>query len=68
MQQSRAGLQYLKIKDYDNAIKTFDKEIARNPRSYITYNYKGNIFFELTKYDESIECYDRPLIINQILL
>ena len=58
------GLQHLENKDYDNALKLFDKAIQLNPNSPVPHNYKGNVFFKLQKFEEAIECYDEALKIN----
>ena len=58
------GLQYISDGDYANAVTLFDRAIALKPDSYVAFNYKGDAFCKLKRYDEAIECYDVALKIK----
>ena len=58
------GLQYNENEDYTNAIDSFNKVLEINPKNQRAYNYKGDAFFRMGRYDEAITCYDKALEIN----
>ena len=58
------GKEYLKNGDFEAAIPFFDNAITANPNSAVAYNYKGDVLFNLDKYEESVKSYDQALKIN----
>jgi tetratricopeptide (TPR) repeat protein len=58
------GKHYLDHKDYENALKLFNKAIAQNPRSAVAYFYNGTVLHKLKNDEEAIKSYDKALEIN----
>ncbi|CAM1345498.1 tetratricopeptide repeat protein [Tenacibaculum amylolyticum] len=56
------GIAYLGLKEYNNAIQSFDKYIAEETENFgvdlievTTYLYKGIVYYELQDFDKAIE-------------
>lgn len=54
---NRASI-YLRLKDYDNAIKDVDRTIKLDPTNSFALSYKGEVLAIMEKYEESIELFD----------
>lgn len=58
------GLYHCRYKEYQKAIKYFDKAIKRNPKSYYAYTYKGIIVSELGDDETAIEINTRAINVS----
>lgn len=54
-----SGLTLHELKEYDEAIRFYDKAIRVNSNDSL--NDKANTLYCLGRYDEAIECYDKVL-------
>jgi tetratricopeptide (TPR) repeat protein len=52
---------YIQQKNYDKAMESLNKEIAKNPKSDEGYYLKGWVLGEQGKYKEMIDAYDKSL-------
>jgi tetratricopeptide (TPR) repeat protein len=57
------GIAFAKKKEYETAIKFFDKVIELNPRD-VAYESKANCLSKLDRYDEAIEIRDKIIELN----
>ena len=53
-----AGLGYLRDKNYEDAIKSFER-LLLDPTNHLAYKFKGDVLVELNRYHDSIEYYDK---------
>ncbi|MBI5324860.1 MAG: tetratricopeptide repeat protein [Ignavibacteriae bacterium] len=59
------GYEYFDKKDYENAIKQWEKAIELKQNYYEAWNNKGVAFDILEKYEEAIKSYDEAIKIKQ---
>lgn len=59
----KGNAQYNK-RNYEEAMKCYDKAIKINPEDNKAYFNKGNALNALDKHEEAIECYDKAIKIN----
>jgi tetratricopeptide (TPR) repeat protein len=52
------------MREYQEAIESFDKAIEINPKNANVWNIKGNSFYAIRKYQEAIDSYDKAIEIN----
>jgi len=57
----KEGNNWLRKKDYSQALGCYDKAIELNPDNAATYNNKGIALRNLKKYQEAITCYDKAI-------
>ena len=50
----RQAFHYHESKEYEKAIKEYNKAIKINPQSNHAYNHRGNIYFELKQYKKQL--------------
>ena len=55
------GIQLISNKNYNEAIKLFEKSISEDPSNPILYSYQGNCYAELGKHFEAMVGYTRAL-------
>jgi tetratricopeptide (TPR) repeat protein len=60
----KKGNKYRKEKQYQKAIKCFNKTLKIYPLFTTAWNNMGNVYFNQGKINEAIQCYKRALIIN----
>lgn len=53
----KLGENFLKIKEYNDAIDYFSEQILYTPENYKLYFYRGKAFFDLSKYDNALDDY-----------
>ena len=58
------GSSYLNLKDYDNAVYSFDKSIKINPNNPYAWNDYGVALVNLNRIDEAKSAYSKALEIN----
>ncbi|MBR6713109.1 MAG: tetratricopeptide repeat protein [Selenomonadaceae bacterium] len=58
---SSRGNFYMKIKDYDNALKDFEQAIKLDPKDASAYGGRADIYMVQKKYDKAIADYDRAI-------
>jgi len=58
------GNEYYYKKEYNEALKCYDKAIEINPNSANAWNNKGLALVLLSNYDEALKCYDKAIEIN----
>ena len=49
------------MKQYDEAIQDLSKALALNPNDAFAYNERGSIYFELEKYEQAIQDFDKVI-------
>ncbi len=52
---------YMKIKNYDNALKDFEKAIKLNRKAASAYGSRADLYMAQKKYDKAIADYDRAI-------
>lgn len=57
----QVGLQYVKTKDYERALASFDFAIISDDRFVGAYMEKGKVLQKTKRYGEAIECYQTTL-------
>ena len=58
------GENSLKLGNATEALASFDKALAINPRSPVTWSYRGNALYSLKRYTEAVESYDKAIAIS----
>ena len=60
---NKRGISYARIKDYDNALKDFDKAwaLSIDPKYGAAMHNKGVVYYEKGELDKSIECFTESL-------
>lgn len=58
------GREFLKHKDFGNAIQLFTNAIELNPDSYSGYNHRGYAYNSLEKYPEAIKDFTQAIELN----
>ena len=53
-----------KLKNFDEAIASFDKALAINPNNTKALNEKGDALLKLKNFDEAIASFDKALARN----
>ena len=56
------GLNFINLKNYENALKSFDKALEINKDNHMCFYHKAKIFLDLKKYKESLENFDNYLL------
>ena len=56
------GLCYLAIKNFELSIKYFQEAIDLDPVDPISYNNKGNVLMEMSKFDEALQTFQRAFL------
>jgi tetratricopeptide (TPR) repeat protein len=49
------------MKDYQNAIRSYDRAIEINPNLAVAYYNRGNAYSDLKDYQNAIRSYDRAI-------
>ena len=57
----KKAINYVEIGEYENAKEALEKDLEINPKSYDTFFLMGKILYELKKYEESLECYNKAI-------
>ena len=60
----KEGNDFMNAKNYEDAIKCYDKAIELNPNGTVAYNNKGNVLEKMQKYEDAIKCYDKVIELN----
>jgi tetratricopeptide (TPR) repeat protein len=60
----RKGDASYNLKNYEEALNSYDKAIEILPDYPDAWIRKGNVFYHLQKYDEALECYDKAIQID----
>ncbi len=55
---------YYKLKDYEKAIRSYERAIEIDPDSYILWNEKGGIELEAKRFNDAISSLERSLFLN----
>jgi tetratricopeptide (TPR) repeat protein len=55
------GNYYFSLKNYEQAIKCYNKSILKDSQFSFTYNNKGAALKKIGKYNEAIECFDKAI-------
>lgn len=63
---TKNGNEYLRSKDYNNAIKAYDLYIRKNPSDPQGYYNRGAVYFNLKDYDRAIDNVSQAIKINPI--
>ena len=50
---------YCEIGEYEKAKDALDKDVVINQKNYDSFLLMGRIFYQLKKYEESLECYNK---------
>jgi tetratricopeptide (TPR) repeat protein len=53
---------------YETALRYCELSLKQNPENALAHNIKGNILYKQKKYKEAIECYDRAIEIEPLLV
>ena len=56
---------YIQQKNYDKALNTLHKEVAKNPKSDEGWYLLGNVYGELGKFDSLVIAYDKSLAVSK---
>ena len=56
---------YIQQKNYDKALSTLQKEVAKNPQSDEGWFLMGNVFGEVGNFDSLVIAYDKSLAISK---
>lgn len=62
----KKGVKYFKSGDYDNALKSFDKSISKEPNFVKSYIYKASINYKIKNYLECENNYKKALEIDSM--
>ena len=57
----KKAINYCEIGEYEKAKDVLYKDLEINQKSYETFFLMGKIFYELKKYEESLECYNKAV-------
>jgi len=52
---------YRKMRQYEKALEYAEKEVKRYPNTYLSYNLRGDVFFDFKKYEEAIKDYEKAI-------
>jgi tetratricopeptide (TPR) repeat protein len=55
---------YVDSKQYDQAVKTLNEFLEKNPNSLFGFYYLGRVYTELKKPDEALEAYEKAIALN----
>jgi tetratricopeptide (TPR) repeat protein len=58
------GINFMNLKNYNEAIKAFEEAIETNPDDYETYLELGNAYYYVKKFKDALYYYDKALEIN----
>lgn len=58
------GDAYLKLRQYNNALKSYRRAIKRCANSSAPWIGQGNVYKEMKQFDKAIECYKKSLKLN----
>lgn len=61
LQFIKEGIRQYDSGNYEQAIDSFSKEIAKNPYNPIAYNRRGNCYLELKQYDKAINDFTKSI-------
>jgi len=60
------GLEFYEIKNYEQALVSYEKAIELDDNYSAPWNGKGDIYDNLAKYDNALSCYDKAIQINEM--
>lgn len=57
----KIGTAFEKLRKMEQAIKSYDQAIEKDPSLTIAYLHKGRAFNRMSRFDEALECYEKAL-------